>query len=107
MVDSQTKEHVLVSGATGLVGSAVVEALTAEGYRVTRMVRLKSDGASISWGAGGKSLEDFLSAEPVDVVIHLAGAPIFALWTKAHKKEIRDSRVIGTEKVASALASAS
>src|SRR5712672_86169 len=114
MPESQLKEHVLISGASGLVGSTVVDALSAEGHRVTRLVRGvagRSSQNSVRWDATGadpenRELREFLAAMPVDVVVHLAGAPVFSLWTPAQKKRIRDSRVIGTRRLATVLASA-
>jgi len=103
-----------VSGASGLVGSPVVEALLAGGYRVTRLVRDDGGGksqSSVRWDATGadaenRELRDFLAASPVDIVVHLAGAPVFSLWTPTQKKRIRDSRVMGTQRLATALANA-
>src|SRR5438045_8410712 len=111
MAESQAKEHVLVSGASGLVGSAVVDALLAEGHRVSRLVRRAAGSKSqnsVRWDATGADSEnrelcEFLSATPVDVAVHLAGAPVFSLWTRAQKKRIRDSRVVGTRRLAVAL----
>jgi uncharacterized protein (TIGR01777 family) len=109
----QVKDHVLVSGATGLVGSALIDALSAQGHRVTRLVRGAARDAQniVRWSAtdgdsANAALQKFLAASPVDVVVHLAGAPVFSLWTAAQKKRIHDSRVIGTERLAALLANA-
>src|SRR5438270_3829943 len=107
MPEPQQKQHALVSGASGLVGSAVVDALSAEGHRVTRLVRDAAGRNSqngVRWDASGADsanteLREFLAASPVDVVVHLAGTPVFSLWTRAQKKRIRDSRVIGTQRL--------
>lgn len=111
MPTSQAKEHVLISGASGLIGSAVTATLSAEGHRLTRLVRHNagpgSSAQSVTWDQKEDSvLRTFLSGSPVDVVIHLAGAPIFAPWTVAYKKEIHDSRVVGTQHLAATLAAA-
>jgi uncharacterized protein (TIGR01777 family) len=106
----QVKDHVLVSGATGLVGSAVTEALSAQGHRVTPLVRgaVGDRSNSVRWDATADSdnhaLQNFLAASPVDVVVHLAGAPVFSFWTAAQKKRIHDSRVVGTQRLATLLA---
>ena len=109
----QSNQHILISGASGLIGSAATSTLSHAGHRVTRLVRQSNSAPSsaspqtVSWDTDhDASLRAFLAASPVDTVIHLAGAPIFSLWTAAHKKKIHDSRVIGTQHLAAALATA-
>ncbi len=100
--------HVLVSGSTGLVGSALVPALTAGGHRVTRLVRPRSTGAPP--GAGTRPwdpAQGILNAadlEGVDAVVHLSGENIAGWWTAAKKRRIRDSRVGSTALLAETLA---
>jgi uncharacterized protein (TIGR01777 family) len=82
--------HVAVSGASGLIGSALVPFLTTGGHRVTRVPHQKL----------GEPLPD-----DVDAVVHLAGAPIAeGRWTEERKAEIRESRVNGTRALCEALA---
>ncbi|ETW96420.1 MAG: hypothetical protein ETSY1_26665 [Candidatus Entotheonella factor] len=98
--------NVLVSGSTGLVGSAVAKALTAEGHRVTRLVRTEvSPGTmAISWDPGAKRLPA-PALEGLDAVVHLAGENIAkGRWNTAKKAAIRDSRVQGTRVLCEALA---
>lgn len=107
---SVSQQHILITGASGLVGSALAATLPAEGHRITRLSRQKSNKPdTVAWdatSADDSELRAFLAASPVDIVIHLAGAPVFQLWTAAQKKRIRDSRVLGTQRLAAALAAA-
>ncbi len=93
---------VLVSGASGLVGSAVVPRLEAGGHRVTRMVRRAPRAGEVHWipaGAlGPQSLEGF------DAFVHLAGENIAGRWTATRKAKILNSRVQGTLTIAATLA---
>ena len=97
--------NVLVSGSTGLVGSAVVQALTAEQHRVTRLVRTAAapGTAAISWDPAAKQLPA-PALEGLDAVVHLAGENIAkGRWNTAKKTAIRDSRVLGTQVLCDAL----
>ncbi|WP_420492757.1 TIGR01777 family oxidoreductase [Kitasatospora camelliae] len=103
--------RIAVTGSTGFIGSALVGSLLAEGHQVVRLVRHRSrtgpqrDG---SVGVGWNPLllqVDRAGLEGLDAVVHLAGAGIAdRRWTEAHKRDIRDSRVLGTETLAGALA---
>lgn len=93
--------QVLMSGATGLLGSGIGQALEAEGATITRLVRGKTLGERrIAWQPG-KSLNLPIA---FDAVIHLAGEPVVGRWTAAKKARIRDSRVLGTQTLADAIA---
>jgi uncharacterized protein (TIGR01777 family) len=97
--------NVLVSGSTGLVGSAVVNALSAEGHRITRLVRTKipPGTAAIAWDPAAKRLPA-PALEGLDAVVHLAGENIAkGRWNAAKKAAIRDSRVQGTRVLCEAL----
>lgn len=98
--------NVLVSGSTGLVGSAVVDALTAAGDRVTRLVRTEvaPGTAAIAWDPASRRLPA-PALEGLDAVVHLAGENIAkGRWNAAKKTAIRDSRVQGTRVLCEALA---
>ncbi|MBO3745633.1 TIGR01777 family oxidoreductase [Streptosporangiaceae bacterium NEAU-GS5] len=97
--------RVVVSGASGLLGSALVTALEASGTEVTRLVRRSANGpGEVSWDPAKGHL-DPAQLEGADAVVHLAGAGIGARrWSEAYKKEIRDSRLLGTRTLARALA---
>ncbi|HYG98404.1 MAG TPA: TIGR01777 family oxidoreductase [Terriglobales bacterium] len=100
---------ILLSGATGLIGSALIPALQKAGYEVIKLVRrAPSDETEIVWDptrAPDQRLVDRLSG--FDGVIHLAGETIMGRWTAEKKARIRDSRTIPTRNLCSALASAS
>ncbi len=94
--------NVLLTGASGLIGSAVTPALESSGHRVVKLRR--GEGTGATWNpAEGKI--DLAPALPFDSVIHLAGENIGARWTAERKQRIRESRVAGTRLLAEALAS--
>ncbi len=97
--------RVAISGSTGLIGTALVESLRRDGHEMRRLVRSRSRAASrdIYWDPAKGEL-DSSGLEGVDAVVHLAGENLFALWTAARKKRIRDSRVRGTRLLAETLA---
>jgi len=92
--------RILVTGSSGLIGSALVPFLTAGGHRVIRLIRSQSQTPTLgeSWGWDPER-GTILSAgrdEP-EAVVHLAGENIAgARWTQRQKTLIRDSRVKGT-----------
>ncbi len=95
---------VLVSGSTGLIGSALVSALEESGHRVRRLTR--SGGSSedvVRWDPSAGEI-DAGQIEGVDAIVHLAGENIVGRWTDAKKARIRDSRVRGTRLLAETLA---
>ena len=100
-----TSRKVLVSGSSGLIGSALCKQLEGKGYRVTRLIRDgKSSASQIAWIP-----EKPISPESVsgyNAVIHLAGESIVGRWTGHKKAAIRNSRVFGTKNLAEALARA-
>jgi len=102
----------LITGSSGLVGTALCSFLSAGGHRVSRLLRGPSrspnphDAQSPSWDpAAGRLEPDTVSG--YDVVVHLAGAGIAdGRWTASRKVQIRDSRVRGTDLLARSLAAA-
>ncbi len=95
---------VVVSGSTGLIGSALGEALTAAGHRAIALVRSEPKGDEIAWDPDAGTI-DSASLEGVDAVVHLAGAGIGDhRWTDAYKRTILRSRTDGTTLLAGALA---
>lgn len=94
--------RVAVTGASGLVGSALCPFLTSGGHAVDPVVRREAGSGEIAW-MGGKLDQEAL--EGVDAVVHLAGAPIHGKrWTPAYKETILRSRVEGTRQLCEALA---
>jgi uncharacterized protein (TIGR01777 family) len=90
--------QVVVSGSTGLVGSALIPFLTTGGHRVTRLVRRTPVHSEdeVRWDPAGGSI-DAARLEGVDAVVHLAGENIAAgRWTEATKARIKESRTRGT-----------
>jgi uncharacterized protein (TIGR01777 family) len=97
--------RVAVTGASGLVGRALVSALRAAGHRVDRVSRRPpAPGTSdIQWDPARGQL-DPRALEGVDAVVHLAGESIAALrWTAGVRGRIRQSRVDGTRLMAATL----
>ena len=97
--------HIVVSGASGLVGSALIPLLTASGHRVTRLIRAgsKPNANDITWDVDAGSI-DAARLEGVDAVIHLAGENIAGRWSAEKKRKIRESRVKGTTLLSETLA---
>lgn len=101
--------RILVSGASGPIGTALLPTLSANGAHITRLIRAESprpahDEQSICWDPANPFVDDVLSG--FDAVIHLAGESIVGRWTETKKKNIRDSRVMGTQHLAHAMAQA-
>ncbi len=96
---------VLITGSSGLLGSALVQSLGAAGYEITRLTQRSTSAArQIAWDFAQPLAPESVSG--FDAVIHLAGESIASRWTDAKKKAIRDSRVLGTQHLAEALARA-
>jgi uncharacterized protein (TIGR01777 family) len=96
---------VIVSGSTGLIGRPLVASLRADGHDVVRLVRgdvQRSD--EVQWNPAAGTI-DAAGLAGAKVVFHLAGAGIGdQRWTDSYKKEILDSRVLGTGLVAATVA---
>jgi uncharacterized protein (TIGR01777 family) len=97
--------RVLVSGSTGLVGTALCGDLTRRGNEVVRLVRGSGTGIpdAVTWDplAEAPLRDDRL--EGLDAVVHLAGENIAGRWTGAKKQRILESRVLGTQRLVEAL----
>ena len=98
--------RVAVTGASGLIGSALIPALRARGDDVVRLVRrAPSAPDEVRWDPQAGTI-DLAALAGTDGVVHLAGAGVGdKRWTDAYKAEIRDSRVQGTTTIAKAMAS--
>ncbi|MGW5661045.1 TIGR01777 family oxidoreductase [Streptomyces sp. NPDC003758] len=98
--------RIAVAGASGLIGSALVRSLAAEGHEVVRLVRRAARGEDeVCWDPEGQYI-DTAGLAGCDAVVNLAGAGVGDhRWTDAYKKTLRDSRVLGTAALAEAVAS--
>jgi hypothetical protein len=100
---------VAVTGASGLIGSALVPFLTTGGHTVVRVGRGAPPPSStpqlrdVQWDPDAGRLDPH-ALDGVDAVVHLAGASVADRWTDAHKRAIEDSRVRGTTLLAETLA---
>jgi uncharacterized protein (TIGR01777 family) len=103
--DSPPPQRVAITGASGLIGSALSAFLSARGDKVVHLVRRQPrSGHEIGWDPATRSLDPGLLSG-VTAVVHLAGAGIGDhRWTPAYKHEILASRVDGTATIAMALA---
>lgn len=99
------RSRIAVAGASGLIGSALVRSLAADGHEVVRLVRRASHGpAEVCWDPEGRYV-DAVGLTGCDVVVNLAGAGVGDhRLTDAYKKRVRDSRVLGTAALAEAVA---
>lgn len=101
---------VLVTGSTGMIGSAVASALSDAGERVIRLVRspVRDPARELRWDPAGGELDaarlDELAPE---AIVHLAGESVAGRWTAAKKARVRESRVRGTRLLSETAASLS
>ncbi|MEV7585128.1 TIGR01777 family oxidoreductase [Streptomyces erythrochromogenes] len=97
--------RIALTGSTGLIGSALVRSLRADGHEVVRFVRREPTGADEARWDPQRGHVDPAGLAGCGAVVHLAGAGIGDhRWTAAYKRKIRDSRVLGTAALATALA---
>ncbi|MCW2612057.1 MAG: uncharacterized protein QOC93_2142 [Actinomycetota bacterium] len=96
-----------ITGASGLLGSALVPALRRDGHSVLRLVRREPRAEDeLRWDPARHEL-DPRALDDVDAVVHLSGAGIGdKRWTKAYKRELIASRIDSTTTIATALATA-
>jgi uncharacterized protein (TIGR01777 family) len=97
--------NILVTGASGLIGQALIPVLTTGGHRVTCLVRFKPRGGEslVFWNPAAGDI-DAPKLEGFDAVVHLAGEPITGRWNATKKTAIRESRVKGTRLLCETLA---
>ena len=90
--------HILVSGGTGFIGSALIPALVQRGDRVTVLTRsARQDASAVRYITG---MDELAGDDAVDAVVNLAGASLAAKrWTSAYKQVLRDSRLDTTRQL--------
>lgn len=104
MGDGMKDRTFAISGASGLVGSALVRAIEERGGKALRLVRRKPAGENeIYWDPAAGEI-DGKALEGVHGVVNLAGENLASRWTEARMRAIRESRVRGTGLLAETLA---
>lgn len=97
--------RILISGASGLIGAALITALGNRGDDVYQLVRREPRNANeLRWNPLQAVPPQLVSG--FDVVIHLSGETVAGRWTESKKRRIRDSRVVSTRNLATAIAQA-
>jgi uncharacterized protein (TIGR01777 family) len=95
--------RLLMSGSSGPIGTALCASFTAQGDQIVRLVRGNPQSAGqVSWDPLAPVPPASVSG--FDAVVHLAGESVVGRWTNEKKNAIRDSRVLGTRNLATALA---
>ena len=99
------KQRIAITGASGLIGSALVGYLKSEGHTVQRLVRRAPVSPDeVQWDPK-TGYVDVEALRGVDAVIHLAGVGVGdKRWSKKYKSEILNSRLLGTTAIAQAVA---
>lgn len=88
-------KNILITGASGLIGSHLTASLHAKGHRVAHLSRTPRSGKAQTflWDVSKQTLDE-ASLQPADAIVHLAGAGVADKpWTKERKDEILRSRV--------------
>lgn len=97
-------QRIAITGASGMIGSALVGHLKSEGHTVQRLVRRPVVSPDeVLWNPLTGEV-DLAALEGVDAIIHLAGANVGdKRWSKKYKAEILNSRLLGTNTIATAV----
>ncbi len=95
--------HILMTGATGFIGTSLCKFWQLKGYEVTALVRnIKTAQQKLPDTKLITSLDDINTGEQIDAIVNLAGAPIAdRLWTEKYRTELLDSRVSTTNDIIS------
>ena len=92
--------RIAITGSTGLIGSALVRSLVADGHDVRRLVRRAARAPNeVSWNPERNEI-DVKALAGVDAVVNLAGENIAQRWTRDSTRAIRESRVQATSLIA-------
>ena len=103
MTSSSGGLYLAVTGASGLIGSALVPSLEAAGHRTLRVTRRPAGPGQTRWDPESQTI-DAAAFEGIDGAIHLAGENIAERWTEGHKRSILESRRQGTQLLAGTMA---
>jgi hypothetical protein len=95
--------RIVITGGTGFLGTALVDRLRTTGHVVTVLTRRPKGQGEVEWRPGGSPVALTRVLDGADAVINLAGAPIDRRWTKAHKRELWESRVTLTRVLVDAM----
>jgi len=96
--------NILITGSSGLIGTALFDSMTSSGHNVYRMLRNTSSDEPFTWSPS-ENIMKYDESISIDAVIHLAGAGIAdGRWSKARKKAILESREAGTRLLSDTLA---
>lgn len=94
---------IAITGASGLIGTALSRFLETEGHQVRPVVRREAKNDEIGWSPSSGTI-DIERLATVDVVVHLASESLIGIrWTDEKKRRIRESRVNGTRLIAEAM----
>jgi uncharacterized protein len=106
-LDAPTSWTIAVSGASGLIGSALVGSLRGDGHRIRRLTRSDTGASSehVTWNPDTRTLGS-RALDGVDAVVHLAGETVGERWNEEKKRRIRESRVKGTQLISAVAAQA-
>ncbi|KQR38280.1 TIGR01777 family oxidoreductase [Microbacterium sp. Leaf159] len=97
-------QRIVISGASGLIGTALASSLRADGVEVTTLVRRTPRATSeVEWSPGERELDPDVLAG-ADAVVALGGASVGRLpWTRRYRRELVDSRLTTTRTLATAV----
>jgi len=97
--------RIAITGASGLIGTALTNSLTADGHEVIKLVRKPTTASDeLRWDLV-QGVENASALNGIDALVHLAGAGVGdKRWSEEYKREIRDSRVIGTQTISRTIA---
>jgi uncharacterized protein (TIGR01777 family) len=103
--------RIVIAGATGFLGTPLAAALRADGHDVTALTRrpaVPPPTRALLWAPDGSIGPWAAAIDGADAVVNLAGESIAgARWTDAHKRRIRESRILATRSIAAAIRAAS
>lgn len=113
-MEARTNRRIVVTGATGLIGSELVRRMAERGDQVIAFVRDPENDRRqvplaaeyVRWDASMREGEWIEKIDGADAVLNLAGAPIAKRWTPEWKRVIYDSRILGTRHIVQAIARA-